>query len=109
MVVSGEEGFGASTRSFMNIFNNGLSDGEAVISACAPTKLVKEDEATGGEVVENIGSFVHFHHESGFSEGKVVGSTYTGEDFVDNTDAGGLCRNETAGLRQKSDECCLPE
>src|SRR2546428_10259795 len=64
VVVSGEEGTCATTFVVVQIFDDGTSDGEAIIGAGAAPNFIEDDEATRGSVMVDVRSFDHFDHES---------------------------------------------
>ena len=63
MVMCGEQRL--RTELLMQIFHNGPCKAEAIEGARAPADLVKNDQAPGSAVVENVGRLIHLHHECG--------------------------------------------
>ena len=49
----------------------------------APPDLVKNNEALGGSIVQNVGRFVHFDQEGRFPLNQPVRSPDPGEDSID--------------------------
>src|ERR1700687_1518080 len=63
MVMGGEEGAGASV--FLQMFDDGPGDRQAVESGGAASYFVEQDEAGGRGVIQDGGNFGHFHKKSG--------------------------------------------
>ena len=62
-IVGGKEAEGFVF--LQQMFGNGLGKGEAVKSRSSATDFVHKDEGLLGGVVEDVGGFAHFNHESG--------------------------------------------
>ena len=63
MVVSGKSGAGAEAGVVVDVLDDGPRDGEAVIGAGSPARLVQDDEGAVGGLVEDGGGFDHLNHE----------------------------------------------
>src|ERR1700754_2637510 len=108
MIVSGEQGFGSGGR-IVEVFRDAPGDGDAIVGGSAPPDLVQEDQATGCNIVDNAGCFVHFDHEGGFSTAEVVGGAYAGKDLIGERDPGCVAGDKAAHVRHEGDEGSLPE
>ena len=94
VVVRGEEGARMSGGIFVDVLHDAPSDGDAVVGGRTTTEFVKKNERTVGEIVHDVGGFAHFHHKRTFSHGDVVGSPHASKDFVYQTHACAVGRNE---------------
>src|SRR5659263_2133 len=65
--MRGEKRPYAHTVLIMNKFNNCFCYAITIVSACAPSYLIKEYQAFGCCIVEDICKFHHLSHISGFS------------------------------------------
>ena len=102
--MGGEEGAGALVVCAVEVLDDGPGDTEAVVGAGAPADFIKDDEGTGGGVVEDVGRLVHLDHEGGVAAGEFVTGADTGEDTVDSADAAGVGRYPGACVRHQGDE-----
>ena len=107
VIVGGEEGAGASV--FLEMFDDGPGDGEAVEGGGAAADFVEEDEAGGRGVMEDGGDFAHFDEESGAAAGEIVAGADAGEDAVGDRELGLARGNEGAHLGHQDDERGLAE
>ena len=94
VVVRGEEGARMSGGVFVDVLHDAPGDGDAIVGGSTATEFVKKNERTVGEIVHDVGGFAHFHHKCTFSHGDIVGSPHTSEDFVYQTHACAVGRNE---------------
>ena len=94
VVVRGEEGARMSGGVFVDVLDDAPRDGDTIVGGSAATEFVKKNERTVGEIVHDVGGFAHFHHKCTFSHGDVVGCSHTSKDFVYQTHACAVGRNE---------------
>jgi len=80
VIVGGEEGASASV--FLQVFDDGPGDGEAVERCRAAADFVEEHQAGRCRVSENGRNFGHFDEESGAATGEIVAGADAGEDAV---------------------------
>jgi len=85
-------------RRVVQILGNGPGDGDTVEGGCPPADLVKDNQAAGGGVAQDIGGFGHLQHEGGLTAGQVVGGTDAGENPVGYADLRPPGRDEAPGL-----------
>src|SRR5579859_120447 len=105
--MRGEEGARAGV--FLQVFDYGPGDGEAVESGRAAADFIKENEAGGGGVIENGGDLGHFDEEGGTAAREIVAGADAGEDAVDDGQFGLARGNEAADLGHQDDEGGLAE
>ena len=84
----------------VKILDNGPRNAYSIIGRCASSQLIELDKRTWRHVIENVCSLCHLYHKGWFAHRYVVACTYTGEDFVYNTNACTMCRHETSDLSQ---------
>src|SRR5580692_8806248 len=99
-IVGGEKGF-RRVGGVVEIFGDAPGDGDAVVGGSPSSYLIQQDEAAGGDVVDNAGRLVHFYHKSRFAAAEVVGSAYPGEYLIGQGDPGCAAGYETAHMRHQ--------
>ena len=70
-----------------------------VVSAGAAPQFVEEDEAALGDIVQDIGSLAHLHHERALAYRYIIARAHAREDLIHPTDAGPLSRHKAPHLR----------
>ena len=104
VVVGGEECARLCLGMLVQVLHNRPRDGNAIAGGGAATEFVEEHQRAGRDVVQDIRCLGHFHHERGFAERNVIGSTHTGENLVNESYMRTLGGHKTANLRQQYDE-----
>src|SRR5262249_39280922 len=102
MVVRGEQR--ASASLFLEVFDHGPGDGEAVESGGTAADFVEQNEAGRCRMAEDGGDFGHFYEEGGAAAGQVVAGADAREDAVGDGKFGLPRGNEAAHLGHKNDE-----
>ena len=85
---------------FVQVFDNGPGDRNAVISRRASTQLVEEHETALRKVVHNVGRLTHLHHKRTLAHRNIVAGADTRKDLVDHTDLRLFSRHKSAHLRE---------
>src|SRR5262249_49052817 len=101
VIVRGEKGAGA--RVFLEVLDDGPSDGKAVEGGGAAADFVEEDEASRSGVSEDACDFGHFDEKSGTTAGEVVAGADAGKDAVGNRKLCLARGNEAADLCHEND------
>ena len=92
-----------SSGILVDVLHDAPGDGDTIVGGSASAEFVKKHERTLREIVHDVGSFAHFHHKRTLTYGDVVGCSNTGEDFVDQSYACAVGRNERTHLRKEGD------
>src|SRR5262245_11759539 len=100
VIVRCEECAGPSV--FLQMFNDGPGDAEAVECGCAAADFVEENETLRRGMIQDAGNFRHFDEECGAATGEVVAGANAREDAVGDGKFCLACRNERAHLREKN-------
>src|SRR5260370_23216761 len=100
--MRGEERAGACV--FLQMLDDGPSDGEAVERGGAAANLVEQHEARGRGVIEDGSDFGHFDEERRAAAREIVAGADAREDAVDNGQLGLARGNEAADLRHQYNE-----
>src|SRR5580658_6661120 len=108
VVMRGKEGL-RLVRRLVEEFGDAPGDGNAVVCGGTSSDLIEQDQAACGEVVEDAGRFIHFHHKCRFTAAKVVGCADPGKDLIGEGDPGYVAGDEAADMRHKGDESGLPK
>lgn len=109
VIMSREHRAGSEFRVEVEVLDHGPGDAESIVGAGAAADFVEDDEAAGGRVVENVGGFVHFHHEGGVAAGKFVAGSDAGEYAVDEADVTRFRRDPGTYLGHEGDQGDLPD
>jgi len=102
VVMRCEQGFCADL--VMQVFDDAPGQAEAVEGAGATSDFIEDDETARGGVVEDVGGFAHFDHESGLAPREVVARANAGEDAVHEIDASFARRNERTSVRENCEQ-----
>src|SRR5659263_658816 len=102
--MRGEKRPYAHTVLIMNKFNNCFCYAITIVSACAPSYLIKEYQAFGCCIVEDICKFHHLYHESALTACKVVKCPNSCEYPVNPADGSKRRRNKTANLCHENNQ-----
>ena len=70
--------------------------------------VITADQAMRAGIVEDVGGFDHFHHESRAASRQVVAGADAGENAVDGADLCLLRRYEAAGVGEQHNQRALP-
>ena len=109
VVMGGKERSGMGFRMIMDILHDGPGDADAIIGGSASSQLIKQHQAARRQVVHDICSLRHLHHEGRFTHRDIVAGTNTGENLIHQTNVGTFRRHETTYLRHQRDESRLAE
>ena len=104
VIVGGEQGFGFDAGIVVQVFRHGPGDGNAVEGGGAAADFVEHNQRARRGIVEDVGGFLHFHHECGAAARQIVARSDAREDAVHHADFGGRGGNERAHLRHDDDE-----
>ncbi|KAH8715644.1 hypothetical protein HC256_004445 [Beauveria bassiana] len=80
LIVGDEECEAASFSN--NVVQDRVGNGGAVVGACAPAKLVEDNEAAGGSGAEDTGRLGDLDHEGGLAGEEIIASAGAGVDGV---------------------------
>src|SRR5664280_3449364 len=65
MVMSRKKGLRTKLWVIMDVFDNCPCDGNPIVSTCATTDFIQDEQASGCGMVKNVCNFNHFHHKCG--------------------------------------------
>ena len=82
VIVRGKKRTGMGFLVLVDVLYDGPCNGDAVIRGSAAPQLIKQHQASGREVVQDISGFIHLDHECRFTHRYVVACSYTGKYLV---------------------------
>ena len=109
MIMGGKECTRMTIPILMDILHDGPCYADAVIGTGTSSQFIKEDERTLGEVVHDIGSLAHLHHEGTLTHRDIVTGSHSCEDLVHISYMCRLGRHEASHLCHQGDECSLAQ
>ncbi len=80
-----------------------------VISGCAPPDLIENDQAPGGQIVQDIRRLVHFDHKGTLAFGDLIVRADTGKYFINDPDTGRGGRDKRPHLGQDHQKSVLAD
>ena len=109
MIVGGKQRAGVGRWVLVYVLHDCPGYGYAVICGGAASKLVKEHQAAGGQIVQDAGGLGHLDHEGGFTGRYVIAGSHAGEYAVHKTDACAVGRYVAAHLGKQGYQCGLTQ
>ena len=93
----------------VQILHDRLCQRDAVVGGGAAPQLIHEDEAVGGDVVEDDRRLGHLNHKRTLTARDVVRRPHAGEDSIHDAEVRLTCRDKGAHLSHQHDEGGLPQ
>src|SRR5690625_5517418 len=86
----------------MEVFGQRPCDTEPVEGTGTPPHLIQQNKRFRSGIIENIGRFVHLDQKSALPCSQVIGSSYPGKNFVNQTDFSFFCRHKRSQDRKST-------
>ncbi len=102
--MGGEQRARMGCRMLVQVFHHCPGNTDPVIGAGASANFIKQDEAAGADIVQNIGGFRHFHHECALPFGQEILCAHPGKHAVSQSDVGLAGRHKAPHLRHNDNE-----
>ncbi len=106
VVVGGEKRVAVHLR--VDVLHHRFRDAHAVVGGRAAADFVQNDEAVLRGVAENVGHFLHFHHEGTLAGGNIIAGADAGENPIHRRENGAPSRDERPHLRHDGEHRHLP-
>ena len=92
---------------FLQMFDNGPGNREAVERGGAAADFIQQNETGGSSVSEDAGDFAHFHEKSGAAAREIITCANARENAVGDGKLGLARGNKTTHLRHQNDQSGL--